>query len=196
MVPRPSSRPQASLSKVTAVALRAWQKAGNASPLPDFLLVGVRGYFSQSIGAPGNDISAYDDALFLVTPTGFSAWNANVDPSRYGINKNAGGKMMARLKTGCWKMISRMHRGKYQAFGQGEFPVTVERIAADGSIAQTETGRFGIDLHLGGDNGTSSEGCQTVPPEQWEDFRKTLNSALHLHNASYFHYLLIDGPIA
>lgn len=199
MAPRPPSKPKASLDVVTSEALRAWRRTYSTAPLPDLFVLGVRGYYRDLMGREGvNDVGMYDDALFIVSPPlgAMTSWNANTDPSRYGVNKNADGKMMARLKTGCWKMISRLHRGKYQAFGQGEFPVTVERIAADGSIAQTETGRFGIDLHLGGDNGTSSEGCQTVPPEQWEDFRRTLNSALHLHHASYFHYFLIDGPIA
>jgi lysozyme len=179
-----------------ATALKRWRASKGEAAFPELFLLGVRGYFSESIGKPGNDISAYDDALFLVSPLGFSSWNANVDPSRYGVNKNAEGKCMARLAPGCWKMISRIHRGKYQAFGQGGHEVTVERIDAHGKVAQTETGCFGINIHLGGVNGTSSEGCQTLPPEQWPDFRKTLNAALHLHDASYFHYILIDGPIA
>ena len=196
MVPLPPSKPKASLSLVMATALKRWRASKGEAAFPELFLLGVRGYFSESIGEPGNDISAYDDALFIVSPQGFSAWNANVDPSRYGVNKNAEGKCMARLAPGCWKMVSRMHRGKYQAFGQGGHEVTVERIDAHGKVAQTETGCFGIDIHLGGVNGTSSEGCQTLPPEQWPDFRKTLNAALHLHDASYFHYILIDGPIA
>lgn len=198
MAPRPQSKPKAGLDVVTSEALRAWRRTYSTAPLPDLFVLGCRGYYRDLMGRVGvNDLNQYDDSIFIVSPPlgALTSWNANTDPSRYGWNAGAG-KYMARLKTGCWKMIPRMHRGKYQAYGQGEFPVTVERIAADGSIAQTEEGRFGIDLHLGGDNGTSSEGCQTIPPEQWEDFRKALNAALHLHHASYFHYLLIDGPIA
>jgi lysozyme len=198
MVPRPPSKPKATIEAVTAEALRAWRRVHESEPLPDLFVLGCRSYYRDSMGKPGqNDLSQYDDSFFIVSPPldAMTSWNGNTDPSRYGWNAGAG-KYMARLKPGVWKMITRMHRGKYQAYGQGENPVTVERIKSDGSIAETETGRFGIDLHLGGNNGTSSEGCQTVPPEQWEAFRKTLNSALHLHHASFFHYILIDGPIA
>ncbi len=57
------------------------------------------------------------------------------------------------------------------------------------------SGEFGINLHLGGTNGTSSEGCCTLPPEQWSDFRRTLNETLHLAGLKWFAFILIEGPI-
>lgn len=194
MIPIPQSRPKASLSVVMAAAKAEWEKT-NTTPLPSLFVLGVRGYYDSTIGEAGNDINAYDDAFFIISPLSMTSWNGNTDPTRYGVNPRADGKCMARLKTGCWTMRPRMHRGKYQAYGQEESPVTVERIRANGSISRTETGCFGIDLHLGGINGTSSEGCQTVPPDQWEKFRKELNATLHLNKVKKFSYILINGPL-
>jgi len=81
------------------------------------------------------------------------------------------------------------------AFGQGDDEVTVERLRSDATIAQTETGCFGINLHRAGVNGTSSEGCMTVPQDQWVQFRNTLDLALEKTGVKTFPLILIDGPI-
>ena len=193
-IPIPRSKPAASLATVIAAAEKAW-KMGHTLPLPDFFVLGVRAYYRDSMGEPGvNDVSQYDDAFFIVSPLGFSAWNGNTDPSRYGWNDNAD-KYMARLKTGCWTFIRRMHRGKYWAFGQGDNEVVVERIKSTDIVATSERGCFGIDLHLGGINGTSSEGCVTVPPSQWTAFEKELTSTMKSLGETEFPFILIDGPI-
>jgi len=178
-----------------SIAAEAWRKSNGGAPLPESFVLAVRGYYSATIGEPGNDIDVYDDAFFIVSPTGITAWNGNTDPTRYGWNGNAN-DYMARLRTGCWWFISRMHRGRYQAFGQGDNQVTVDRIKANGTVSHSATSSdFGIDLHLGGINGTSSEGCQTVPPYQWEDFRRTLNALIRNSGVDKFPYILVDGPI-
>jgi hypothetical protein len=194
MIPIPKSKPKAPRDLVIRKATEAWADKHGTSPLPERFVLAVRGYYSQTIGDPGNDISVYDDAFFIVTPTAMTAWNGNTDPSRYGWNSNAD-KFMARLKPGCWWFRPLIHRAKYQAFGQGPDLVTVERVKKDGVIGVTESGEFGINLHLGGVNGTSSEGCLTLPPEQWNDFRRTLNEVLHLAGLKRFAMILIDGPI-
>ena len=195
MIPIPKSKPKATRELVIAKATEAWAKEHGTAPLPDRFVFAVRGYYRDSMGEVGtNDVGIYDDGFFIVTPQEMTSWNGNTDPGRYGFNNNAG-KYMARLKPGCWWFRSLIHRGKYQAFGQGENLVTVERIRSDGSIAKTESGEFGINLHLGGVNGTSSEGCLTLPPEQWRDFRRTLNAVLHLAGLKRFALILISGPI-
>lgn len=194
MIPIPKSKPKASRDLVIRKATEAWADKHGTSPLPERFVLAVRGYYSETIGEPGNDISVYDDALFIVTPTTMTAWNGNTDPSRYGWNPHAD-KFMARLKPGCWWFRPLIHRAKYQAFGQGGDLVTVERVKKDGTVAVTESGEFGINLHLGGVNGTSSEGCCTLPPEQWSDFRRTLNETLHLAGLKRFSFILIEGPI-
>lgn len=190
MIPIPNAKPKASLTLVMETAKRQWGDA----PLPETFVLAVRGYYSRTIGEPGNDLNCYDDALFIVSPAGFTSWNGNVDPTRYGWNAHAG-KFMARLAVGCWRFRPLIHRGKYQAFGQGVNPVSVDRVKADGTVARTETGEFGINLHLGGSNGTSSEGCLTVPPPQWESFRKELNRVLGLVGLKTFDLILVNGPI-
>lgn len=194
MIPIPPAKPKATVEKVLSVAGEAWRRANGNAPLPAVFVLAVRSYYSRTIAPEGNNLNAYDDAFFIVTPAGVTPWNGNTDPGRYGFN-NSAGKYMARLMPGCWWFRSLIHRGKYQAFGQGENLVTVERVKQDGNVARTETGCFGINLHLGGVNGTSSEGCCTLPPEQWEDFRKRLNQALALAKLKRFAFVLVDGPI-
>lgn len=193
--PIPRSRPHASLSVVMAEAQKAWEKERQGE-LPAVFVLAVRGYYRDSMGKVGaNDSGMYDDAFFIVTPDHFSPWNGNTDPSRYGWNPNAD-KYMARLKTGVSWFKRLKHKinspSGYMAFGQGSQRVTVERIKQDGTIATTETGLFGINLHRGGNNGTSSEGCQTVPIEQWPEFDKTLAKII---GDQLFPYILIEGPI-
>jgi lysozyme len=180
------SRPKATRSAVLAAA--------GAVTFP--CVVAVRGYYSDTFAPPGNNVGIYDDALFILTADTMTAWNGNTDPSRYGYNPSAG-KFMARLKLGRWTFHRLKHHASrpdgYMAFGQGGSPVTVERINADGKVVMSETGCFGINLHRGGINGTSSEGCCTVPRDQWEEFNKTLSG---LVGVNPFQFALVAGPLA
>jgi len=193
----PASKPQATRQKVEVAALRAWKADGKkAEDFPEKYVFAVRAYYIDSMGKPGvNDTGIYDDAIFIVTPEHFSSWNANTDPSRYGWNAGAG-KFMARLKAGVWSFRRLKHKrtspSGYMAFGQGSEPVTVDRIKQDGTIAKTESGQFGINLHRGGNSGTSSEGCQTIPPAQWPDFDKTLANII---GDERIPYILTEDPI-
>ena len=79
------------------------------------LVVGIRGYYRDSLGEPGeNDRGIYDDAAFVVGPETFAAFNANTDPSRfrYGV---------ASLMPGCHPYKPGLHGisrpdGGYPAF--------------------------------------------------------------------------------
>ncbi len=195
-VPMPAKRPDASWPLLRDRLVAAGQDLADLMQQKVFVCA-VRGLFSKSIGAPGNDINAYDDGGYIVIPVPgqpeaiptVHSYNFTTDPSRYGWNPHAE-NFMARLKPGRYKMRRRLHGGRYLAFGQDGSDVTVERIREDGSIRLTVTGDFGIDLHPGGNNSTSSEGCQTLPPDQWKQLEATL---LRTAGKGWFPYILMHA---
>jgi hypothetical protein len=147
-------------------------------------LIGVRGYYRDTMGKPGtNDRGIYDDAIFLVSEHVFAAFNANVDPSVFR-------KHIATLKPGVWWYkpgihgLSRPKAKQYQAYVQAA-PVRVAR-----DQEGDDTGFFGINIHRGGVNTTSSEGCQTITQDQWIGFRSLLNTELKRAGVEKFPYLL------
>jgi lysozyme len=134
------------------------------------VVVGIRGYYRDTMGAPGvNDRGMYDDALFLDTPDSFATFNGNTDPSRVQIGHGTGdAKGMAVLNPGIWYAHKfDLHKGEYLALCQRLGQITVTR---DGNPPYPDTGMFGINIHKGGYNTTSSLGCQTVHPDQWPAF--------------------------
>jgi hypothetical protein len=82
----------------------------------------------------------------------------------------------------------------YWAFRQAG-PVTVLR---DGTSApETKTDPAGwpwIDIHKGGFNSTSSEGCQTIHPDQWLDARQRGYAAMDAAGLKLINYVLINKP--
>lgn len=137
------------------------------------IVVGIRGYYKNSMGAPGvNDRGIYDDAIFIESAQVMAAYNGNTDPSSYRSGSRAGStKGMASLNPGAW-FVHRfdMHKGQYLSLCQRAGAVTVTR---DGNPPYQDTGWFGINIHRGSYNSTSSEGCQTIHPAQWDSFIAT-----------------------
>jgi lysozyme len=158
-------------------------------------LVGVRGYFRDSMGKKGaNDRGIYDDAAFWVERDSgrIHQYNFNTDPSSYRKGRGTGKyKGMATLKCGVWLYKPGTHNGSspHPAFRQAA-NVTVLRDGDEGFYE--DAGMFGINIHRGGYNGTSSLGCQTVPPKQWSDFKKTGDALLKKHKQRTFRYVLIE----
>lgn len=153
------------------------------------VLVGIRGYYKDTMGKPGqNDRGLYDDAMFIVSPTHFSSWNGNTDPSVYrpGIASLVPGVHMYRKGN---HGISRPGGG-YPAFRPAtpgeQLPVT-----RDG-VLNPRPG-VAINIHRGGKNTTSSEGCQTLPPQQWDAFYAALSGEMKRHSVKTFPYVLVDG---
>lgn len=146
-------------------------------------IIGIRGFFSVK-----NDRGVYDDAHFLVSPGNIIPFNANTDPSRYGMNHNVG-KGMAVLQYGVWLYKVGLHgikRGNpYKALVQAE-KVTVIR---DGGLK--ESGFFGINIHKGSNRSTSSEGCQTIPPEQWDDYIEFVRHEMNKYEQKIVQYCLV-----
>jgi hypothetical protein len=134
------------------------------------IIVGYRGYYLDSMGKPGyNDRNIYDDAIFLLTPNVFLACNGNTDPSKFRRGEGTGNKKGMASLIGGWypSYCLDLHSGKYLAVCQRRGPVSVMR---DGKPSYKDTGMFGINIHRGGNSTTGSEGCQTIPPVQWDKF--------------------------
>lgn len=144
------------------------------------IIIGIRGYFAELGGTPGNDRNIYDDAIFLYAPTlGICAgYNGNTDPSRYrpGYGFDEKTKGMATLMPGAWHVYRfALHKNQYEAICQRVGKVTVTR---DGNPPYADTGDFGINIHKGGNyTSTGSEGCQTIYGGQWDEFISTAHRA-------------------
>lgn len=177
----PDSTPKQPLGEVIK-----WIAAAPIYGVDKVKVVAKRGYYLNSMGKPGvNDRGIYDDAIFIVSPWHFSAYNANVDPSvtRTGV---------AVLEPGVWRYKPGQHGISfnrpgypYPAFVQAD-EVTVHR-----DNRGLDTGWFGINIHRGSNTTTSSLGCQTIPPKQWDLFRDTLNAELKKYGQKTFPYLLV-----
>jgi hypothetical protein len=183
----PASKPRATLEDIERIIEPYVSRLKEGDKV---ILVGVRAYYRDTMGAKGkNEYGMYDDALFWVSPTAFGAFNGNTDPSRLGWNPNAQ-KFMARLCVGLWRYVKWKHKAKYWAFGQGSNKVKVERLREDGTVAKTEVGCFGINVHRGGTQGTSSEGCVTSVAKQWEEFKELGYAELDRHAQKEFPFIL------
>lgn len=178
----PNNRPL-----LTRKEAESYLKGKNISPT-EVVLLGIRGYYKNSMGAPRvNDRGIYDDALCVIGPEAFVSFNGNTDPSIYR-------KRVASLNTGVWQYKPGKHGitfnrpgYPYPAFVQAA-PVTVYR---DGT--GNDTGWFGINIHRGSNTTTSSLGCQTVPPVQWDAFHALLNEQLKRSGQKTFKYILEDS---
>lgn len=163
---KPSTRPGQSLDWVKKIIL---QHSGRLEK-KELCLVFVRGYYRDSMGKPGvNDRGIYDDACFLVgfgDHQVFASFNANTDPSVYR-------KRVAVLKEGVWWWKKGKHGlsrpNPYWALRQAR-GVTVIR---DGAGEDRDgPPRFWINIHKGTKTNTSSLGCLTIYPTQYDSFLK------------------------
>lgn len=186
----PKSKPKATREMLENV-IRAM---GISQTLDPVVLVGVEGYYKDTMGRPGvNDRGIYDDAFFWVSPDLFASYNGNVDPSTYRAGFGSGSsKGMAVLDYGVWRYRTGIHYGKipHQAFRQAA-PVNIHR---DGGVIGKYRDRLdsSINIHRGGVNSTSSLGCQTVPPDQWDSFRSVGYAELKQYKVDDFPYIKIS----
>lgn len=151
------------------------------------VVVGVRGYFKDTMGKPGvNDRGIYDDAIFIVSPDCFISFNANCDPGAYR-------KHIANLKSGVWRYRLGIHGLSKPKFLQYTALVQAGKVTVRRDQEGDDTGYFGINIHKGGYNTVSSLGCQTIYPSQWPSFIETIKSQLKRHGQSTLPYILVEA---
>lgn len=153
------------------------------------VLLGVRGYYLSSMGKPGvNDRGIYDDAIFVVSPNAFAGFNANTDPSVYR-------KGIATLVPG----VHFYRKGKHGITKPGGGYPAFRPATPDEELTVTRDGQTGlskgvaINIHRGGRNSTSSLGCQTIHPDQWDAFQQLAYAEMDRAGQKVVPYVLIEG---
>jgi lysozyme len=193
----PKSKPRAPLFVVQSAAMASWHDPHTLEKgrgqVPEFYMLFVRGYYRDSMGKVGvNDRGIYDDACFVVGPDVFASFRANADPSRHR-------KGVASLIPGWYPYRPGNHGisrpgGGYPAFRpatRGEvLPVT-----RDGEPGRSKRDGIAINIHRGGYRGTSSEGCLTIYPAEWDAFHALVTMELRRLKLKTFWVGLIEGPI-
>lgn len=174
----PSDRPQLPRSSAALFV----QKAGGDPTKP--VILARRGYYRDLMGVDGvNDRAIYDDAMWVLTPRTFRAFNANTDPSRHGGR-------LAVLEPG----IYRYKHGIHHPGTPAAYPCLVQ--AGDVTVRRdngvVESGEFYIHIHRGGHSTTSSEGCQTIAPSQWDEFYTLVAKEMAFYQLHTIPYVLTE----
>jgi lysozyme len=175
----PNSRPQQPKEKTLAMVIKA--------RIEDLVcLVGIRGYYSETFQPSGNQRGIYDDAMVLLSPSVHATFNANTDPSIYR-------KGIAVLQTGIHRFRKGNHGisrpdGGYPALrpsnAKEQLPVTRDKEGDSMGVA--------INIHRGSYNSTSSAGCQTIYPPQWDGFINLVYGEMARYNQKTIPYLLTE----
>lgn len=190
------SKPNFDLKAINQQIVRDW-KFVKGERLDDFAkapfkVLAKRGFYGD------NKRGIYDDAFLVVTNDGqMTAFNGNTDPSlrRPGIASMMSAQVV-------WYRPGPHGIGKkteHPAFRQSS-NIIVRRDGGVGNgkpfgsglFIDSPSTRFWINLHCGGVNSTSSEGCQTVPPSQWPAFHALIHHYLKRYGVKDFPYLLLE----
>lgn len=151
-------------------------------------ILGIRGYYKKTMGNPiANDRNIYDDAIFIISPENFSAYNANTDPSvtRPGV------AVVKKDTVTLYKIgLHGLNRNPYKALRQ-HGNVTVIRDNR-GEFTDKPSARFWINIHRGGYNTTSSLGCHTIHPTQWNSFISTAEDQMKRFDQKIVPFALIE----
>ncbi len=173
----PGSRPQQTREETIAILTDEGVSFEN-----EVVLLGVRGYYKDSMGVKGrNDQAMYDDALFVISPDAFASYNFNTDPQKAGQKK-------AMLDAGHYKFYKGLHKRKYNALRP--YPEGV-------SLPCTRDGVKSMcgatNIHKGGFNDTFSEGCQTIYPVQYDEAMRLIYNQMTKYGQKTVRYILIEA---
>lgn len=151
-------------------------------------VIGIRGYFKNSMGLPGqNDRGIYDDAIILMGPNYFKTFNGNTDPRVKEKGK-------AMLLPG-WHLFKKGFHGYGKPSGHHAFRTANDReilpVLRDGEVGIKEG--HTINMHSGGFNNTNSAGCQTIFKGQWDEFKKDAYMLLDREGQRVLPYLLLEN---
>lgn len=185
-------------------------------------LLGVRGFFGEMGHAPGNEIGLYDDAVFLVTPEACTGFIFNTDPSKSAPSDvmlkpglwryrrgwhNGSERHEALVHEGSpvWVVARPVSLEDYHHFAGKVGQRRLDSVAAyrealragPGKVMDDGTVEWPMDAHInvhrGGVEGTSSKGCQTVPPDMWAEFIGATYGAMERHRQPEIPYLLVEA---
>lgn len=150
-------------------------------------LVGIRGYYKDSMGKKGvNDLGIYDDAMFVIAPKIFKSFNANTDPSKVV-------KGIATLIPG----VHYFKKGKHKILSPSGY-AAFRPATPDESLPVIREGKpdihkgIAINIHMGGMFTTSSEGCQTIRKDQWKEFKELVYKLMDDYQQKEIAYILIN----
>jgi lysozyme len=170
----PAARPQQAKSKTQALLTKA-------RVADEVALVGIRGYYRDTMGEVGkNDRGIYDDAIFLISPNAYATYNG-IAVLKPGVHRYRKGKHGLSKPGGGYPALRPANAAE-------ELPVTRDGVGDSMGIA--------INIHRGGYNTTSSLGCQTIYPSQWESFIALVYSELDRANQKTIPYLLVEEETA
>lgn len=163
--------------KITLLELlELYKDIDNSKPF----ICGIRGYYRDSKGVKGkNDLGIFDDAILFFDGVELHTFNGNTDPSK-------GGQKWAMLDAGVYEYYRGKHRMQYDALRS--FPEGIK-------MPCTRDGKKGFatgcNIHKGGNFDTGSQGCQTLPKSQWEEFIGLVYEVMQknkMHTIKYYLY--------
>jgi lysozyme len=174
----PKSTPKQSKEK----SLSMIKKAGITASV---VLLGIRGYYSETFPPAGNQRGIYDDAIFVVSPEAYVSFNANTDPTVYR-------KGIASLVPG----VHIYKKGKH-GISKGPGYPALRPATKNEALPVYRDGEgisigYHINIHRGGKS-TSSLGCQTIPPSQWDSFISLVYDQMDRFSQKTIPYLLIEA---
>jgi lysozyme len=189
---RPRITRDAAIGKLPEDISAGLSKFASKYTSPVVMVIAFRGYYLDTMGVPGqNDRGIYDDCMCAVWPEGFVTFNGNTDPSRHK-------ESVATLVPGLHFYKQGKHGitthadGGYLAFRPAtpDESLPVWRDGEDWGVKVFKG--IAINLHKGGYTTTSSEGCQTIYPDQWLEFQQMVYHLMDKYKQSILPYALVD----